>query len=141
MTLQERIAEVLKLEAEATPAPWVTHMSGGDGPPRPLSVARFNQEAHDYWQPRNAGSTFWHDAIVNGWMSKKEDCDFIVAAHAIIPDLAAACEVALTALEASHRERDKLRSQVEAVREFCQRRMGSEDMAELEKILTGGITK
>lgn len=128
MTLQERIAELKRLEAEATPGEWQTNAVPSLG-----STANgvFTKPADDETpelfvcsvKPRwDEGCAVGEEAIANA--------EFIAAARNAVVPLIAAYEAALTALEASHRERVKLREQLAqqaadwaaddtAIRELC----------------------
>ena len=109
--LMERIEELARLEAAATPGPWASEdcstpncwckwidaPPGGDG--EKVGVC-------------TSGSLF------------AADSDFIAAARNTVPDLIAAYRAALTALEASHRELDALRF---AIADNCCLLLGSHE--------------
>jgi hypothetical protein len=88
VNLQERIDELLRLEAEATPGEWSfgegSRIKGGDA--RTVADLRY----------------------INGGPNGR----FIAAARNIVKPLCAAYRAALTALEASHQQRDAAESRV-----------------------------
>jgi hypothetical protein len=101
VTLPEKIEEVLRLEAEATPGEWMprniqTHL----GP----SVAR----SHAAWCLDVGGRRTIYGLCGND----ASDLEFIAAARNIIRPLAQAYTAALTALEASDSDRKKLKARV-----------------------------
>ena len=115
MTLQERLDEVLRLEAEATPGPWCVDnyvVNPGDSP----------GQWHVY--------ETWDDdgPLLSTELGSESDARFIAAARNILRPLGDAYKAALSALEASHAERDKLRAELEAaLRELANLRKFAED--------------
>jgi hypothetical protein len=95
VTLPEQIAEVLRLEAAATPGEWECY---GIGHVRSLKT--IDGEEHSPCDCKHISN--WPDS----------DAAFIAAARNIIRPLAQAYTAALTALEASDRERQKLKARV-----------------------------
>ena len=97
MNLTEQLDEALRLEAEATKEPWRVDQRKMKGP---------------------AGRTCADMRYANG----DADARFIAAARNILRPLGDAYKAALSALEASHAERDKLRAELEAaLRELAKR--------------------
>jgi hypothetical protein len=101
VTLPEKIEEVLRLEAEATPGEWMprniqTHL----GP----SVAR----SHAAWCLDVGGRRTIYGLCGND----ASDLEFIAAARNIIRPLAAAYTAALTALSVSHQRRAELEKEL-----------------------------
>jgi hypothetical protein len=110
MTLPERIAELKRLEAEATPGPWHavnyadTWICIQDGPD--YSDADVFKSGED---DRYKSFLSLRDAEANG--------AFTVAARNTVPDLIAGYNAALAALAACHLERDKLEGSLNGLHE------------------------
>jgi hypothetical protein len=102
VTLPEKIEEVLRLEELATPGPWeiVPDCAGG------------KDEAWCYWH--RIGKLELTGKHPNN------DGVFIAAARNIIRPLAQGYAAALTALEASDSDRQKLKSRVAELEALCQ---------------------
>jgi hypothetical protein len=115
VTLPEKIEDMLKLEAEATKPPWRVDQRKVKGP---------------------AGRTCADMRYANG----DADAQFIAAARNIIRPLAQGYTAALTALEASDRDRQKLAARLVALRphlatvlEHAERcRLGPQEIAALK---------
>jgi hypothetical protein len=103
VTLPEKIEEVLRLEAAATPGEWECY---GIGHVRSLKT--IDGEEHSPCDCKHISN--WPDS----------DAAFIAAARNIIRPLAQAYTAALTALEASDSDRQKLKARVAELEALCQ---------------------
>ena len=109
MNLKERIEALKRLEAAATPGEWTYSDGMGNGP---------HAFMYDVVCPTEDGEYRVLLAFNHNFPDRIEtDARFIAAARNALPDILAAYEAALVALEASHKERDKLRAELEAVKQ------------------------
>jgi hypothetical protein len=99
VTLPEKIEEVLGLEAEATPGEWTS---------QPCS----NPQCWCEWIDAPPGGDGVENGVCTTGSLYKSDARFIAAARNIIRPLAQAYTAALTALEASDSDRQKLKARV-----------------------------
>jgi hypothetical protein len=112
VTLPEKIEEVLRLEEQATPGEWESADGTGDGKHRFM---------YDVVCPTGDGR---HRVLLSlNWnFTENLDADrqFIAAARNIIRPLAQGYTAALTALEASDSDRQKLKARVAELEAVCQ---------------------
>jgi hypothetical protein len=99
VTLQEQIAEALRLEAEATPDPWTS---------QPCN----NPTCWCEWIDAPPGSDGVENGVCTTGSLYKSDARFIAAARNLVKPLAAAYAASLHALEASDSDRKKLTAKV-----------------------------